>query len=131
MSDRAEKGRRVQAQMLGQAFVEGAVAKQESGAFGSYISRHAHESCFGDIWNRPGLDLRSRSIATIAFLMALKTPRELKNHIKAGLANGLTVAEIEELLIHGVPYLGYPTTAVALSAAQEALVENGNLPPAS
>ena len=128
MSDRAELGRKVQTEMFGEAFVDRLDARRAQQPFGAIVSEHAQASCFGDIWSRPELDRRSRSIATIAMLMALKTPNELKNHIKGGIANGLTVKEIEELMLHGAAYLGYPTVAVAQGATREALTEIGVLP---
>lgn len=129
MSSLVEIGRRVQAEMLGDEFVARNVARQEAGEFGSIVGRHAHEACFGAVWAREGLDRRSRSIATIAMLIGLRTHDELKNHFKAGIANGLTPQEIEELLLHAVPYLGYPSVALAIRAATEALTEIGKLPP--
>lgn len=129
MSTLLEQGRRIQAEMLGDDFVAPLIAKQEAGEFASSISRHAHEACFGAVWGREGLDRRSRSIATIAMLIGLRLPDELKNHVKAGVVNGLTAQEIEELLMHGVPYLGFPTVASAIRVAKEALAEIDKLPP--
>lgn len=129
MQSRLEIGRRVQAEMLGEEFVARNVARQEAGEFASIVGAHAHEACFGAVWARDGLDRRSRSIATIAMLIGLRTEEELKHHVKAGVAHGLTPRELEELLLQAVPYLGYPSVALAIRATREALTEIGQLPP--
>ena len=64
---------------------------------------------FGDIYGREALSLREREIATIAMLTVLGREKQLKVHIHAGLNVGLTPREIEEVLIHTVPYAGFPT----------------------
>lgn len=84
------------------------------------FARYVLEFPFGDIYSRPGLDLRSREIATIAALAALghATP-QLKVHIRAGLNVGLTQAEIIEVLIQMAVYAGFPAALNGLFAARE------------
>lgn len=75
---------------------------------------------FGDIYSRPGLDIRSREIATIASLAAMGTATpQLKVHIEAGLNVGLSKAEITEILIQMAVYAGFPAALNALFAAKE------------
>lgn len=84
------------------------------------FARYVLEFPFGDIYSRPGLDLRSREIATIAALATLghATP-QLKVHIRAGLNVGLTQAEIIEILIQMAVYAGFPAALNGLFAARE------------
>jgi len=74
---------------------------------------------FGDIYARPGLDLRAREIATIAALCAMGTARpQLEVHIRAGLNVGLSRAEITEVLIQMAVYAGFPAALNGLAAAK-------------
>jgi 4-carboxymuconolactone decarboxylase len=84
------------------------------------FARYVLEFPFGDIYSRPGLDLRSREIATVAALAALghATP-QLKVHIRAGLNVGLTQAEIVEILMQMAVYAGFPAALNGLFAARE------------
>ena len=84
------------------------------------FARYVLEFPFGDIYSRPGLDLRSREIATIAALAALgHAAPQLKVHIRAGLNVGLTQAEIVEILIQMAVYAGFPAALNGLFAARE------------
>lgn len=84
------------------------------------FARYVLEFPFGDIYTRPGLDLRSREIATIAALAALgNAAPQLKVHIRAGLNVGLTQAEIVEILIQMAVYAGFPAALNGLFAARE------------
>ena len=65
-----------------------------------------------------------RSLITIAFLTALKSPTELKGHIRGALNNGASVEEIQEVLLHSLPYCGAPATQEAFRAALEVLAEH-------
>ena len=87
-------------------------------------------SVFGDVWNRPVLDHRLRSIVTLTALTALSKPNQLKMHVQGALANGVTVDEIREIIIHTSLYSGIPTGVEAMNAAKEILGTLG-LDPAS
>ncbi len=88
------------------------------------FARYLVEFPFGDIYSRPGLDLRSREIATIAALTALgqATP-QLKVHLRAGLNVGLTRGEIVEVLMQMAVYAGFPAALNGLFAAREVFAE--------
>lgn len=92
------------------------------GDLGKYIIEFA----FGDIYSRDGLTLRDREIATIAILTALggREP-QLRVHIGAALNVGLTNKEIEEVIIHTVPYAGFPTAINAFNILKEFEETNG------
>jgi 4-carboxymuconolactone decarboxylase len=120
---RRAAGVRVMTEMFGPVFVEPIVAQAESERLGAHIAASVLDDCFGAVWARPGLDRRARSIATIAILMALRQPQELRNHFRGGLSNGLTAGELEELVMHGTAYLGFPANAVAMRALIEVVGE--------
>ena len=64
--------------------------------------------CFGDVWQRDGLDKKHRSLVTIAMLVAMGRSHETGIHMRGGLANGLTVEEIREVLVQSIMYCGLP-----------------------
>jgi 4-carboxymuconolactone decarboxylase len=83
------------------------------------------ESVFGSLWNRPGLDHRMRSIVTLTALTALSKPNQLKVHVQGALANGVTVEEIREIIMHTSLYAGIPTGVEAMTATKEVLGKLG------
>ena len=84
-----------------------------------FITRNA----WGDVWQRPGLDMKTRSLITVAFLTALGKQHELKGHVRGALNNGCTVEEIREALLHCAVYAGVPAAIDAFRAAQEIIDE--------
>src|SRR5437762_429678 len=78
---------------------------------------------FGDVWERPGLSPRDRSLITVASLVSLYRTNELPFHLKKALENGLTREEIVEAIAHLAFYSGWPTADTALSIAQHAFDE--------
>jgi len=74
---------------------------------------------YGDIWERPGLSKRDRSLVTITALIALNRPDQLRSHINIGLQNGLTKDEIIETITHMAFYSGWPSAVSALPIAKE------------
>jgi 4-carboxymuconolactone decarboxylase len=113
--------------MFNESFTEGLAASARQG-FGSSLARIAIDFAFTDVWNRPGLDRRSRSIMTLGMLLAMGLPNEFKNHVRAGLANGLTPKEIEELIVHSSVYVGLPLAGEAMQSAMAVLREKGLIP---
>ena len=83
---------------------------------------------FGQIWSRPGLDLKTRSVAVISALTALQRLPQLKNYIGNALNAGMTREEIVEVLIQLVFYVGLPAVASALEVAREAFEEEETPP---
>jgi 4-carboxymuconolactone decarboxylase len=123
-----EKGQRgvdfiagIMGEQYGNAFREAATSSR----FGSPITRMAASHAFADAWGHPGLERKEKSLVVIAALIALRQTAELRNHIKIGAANGLTVAEMEGILVQLTPYLGLPAIATATTAVIEALREIG------
>ena len=107
--------------VLGDEHVDRATAATTdfSAAFQDFITRYA----WGEIWGRPGLTRRDRSIATLSALTALGVEHELGMHVRAALRNGLTPEEIAEVLLHTSIYAGVPRSNRAFAIAQEVLGE--------
>jgi 4-carboxymuconolactone decarboxylase len=118
---RYEQGMRVRREVLGDEHVDRAVARTDEVTrdFQDYITRNA----WGDIWSRPGLPRRDRSLVTLALLAALQHEGELVMHIRGALRNGVTKAEIQEVLLQVGVYAGVPTANRAFAIAQETLNE--------
>jgi 4-carboxymuconolactone decarboxylase len=74
---------------------------------------------FGEVWERPGLSKRDRSLITVATLVALYRTNELPFHIKRALENGVTKEELAELITHLAFYAGWPTAATAVTIARQ------------
>jgi 4-carboxymuconolactone decarboxylase len=125
MNEKWQAGHDLMTSMMGPQFAAGVEGAAQAGNFGSDIARMAIEFAFGDVWSRPGLERKQRSIVVISTLIALDKPAELKNHLRFGLNNGLTTAELQEILIQTIPYVGFPAIAEATTAAIEVLRERG------
>jgi 4-carboxymuconolactone decarboxylase len=95
--------------------------KIDSGEVGSTLFAMAIEFVFGQVWSRDALDAKQRSLVTISILIALRQTEELKNHIHLGLANGLTIREIEEATLQAAVYAGFPAAHAATNALLEVL----------
>jgi 4-carboxymuconolactone decarboxylase len=76
---------------------------------------------FGDVWERPGLSKRDRSLATVAALVALHRPAQLRFHLDYGLQNGLSKEELIEVITHLAFYAGWPNAMSAIQVAKEVL----------
>jgi 4-carboxymuconolactone decarboxylase len=125
MSDsRREDGMRVRREVLGDAHVDAAVAGTTpfSSEFQDFITRVA----WGDVWSRPGLDRRARSCVTLGVLAALGREGEIALHVRAALRNGLSPAEIAEVLLHTSVYAGIPAANAAFKIAQK-VIDSGDL----
>lgn len=78
---------------------------------------------WADVWTRDGLDRRTRSLVTLGILTALNRPTEFESHIRGALANGCSVADIQELLLHTAPYCGAPAALQAFRQAERVINE--------
>lgn len=114
-----DRGMKVRTEVLGREHVERATSAttEFTSGFQDFISRYA----WGEIWNRPGLDRRSRSIITLTTLIALGHLNELSFHIPAALRNGLTTEEISEIILQCSIYAGVPAANSAFTRANDIL----------
>jgi 4-carboxymuconolactone decarboxylase len=111
------QGMAMRRQVMGDAFVDAALANATP--FTAPIQEHITRAAWGDVWQRPGLDLKTRSLITVAMLTALGKQNELKGHVRGALNNGATVAELQEVLLHATVYCGVPAAVEAFRTANE------------
>ena len=125
-TERHEAGMRVRGSVLGDEHVKGAEkAKDDFDAdFQDLITRYA----WGEIWTRPGLPPHTRSLLTIGLMVALNRGEELRLHLRAAANNGVTAAEIREVLLHCAIYCGVPAANAAFHAAKEVLDQEKDEP---
>jgi 4-carboxymuconolactone decarboxylase len=112
--------------VLGANYVDASIAKADD--FMMAFQRITTEWCWGYAWTRPGLERKTRSLLNLAMLTALGKTPEIKLHVKGALANGVSVDEIKEVLLHATVYCGIPAGLDAFKAAHEVLVAEGALP---
>lgn len=110
-----DKGLAMRRQVMGDAFVDKAFGDMT--AFTEPIQQHITRKAWGDVWQREGLDLKTRSMITVAMLTALGKQHELKGHVRGALNNGVTPAELQEVLLHAAVYCGVPTAVEAFRTA--------------
>ncbi|MFC9928076.1 4-carboxymuconolactone decarboxylase [Streptomyces sp. NPDC127190] len=119
--DRYETGLKLRREVLGDAHVDRALeqADEFSGDFQEFVTRYA----WGEIWDRPGLDRRTRSCVALTALVAGGHLEELADHTRAALRNGLTPDEIREVLLQAAVYCGLPAANRAFTVAQQVVRE--------
>jgi len=117
--ERYAQGMRVRREVLGDEHVDRAVARTDNVTrdFQDYITRTA----WGDVWSRPGLARRDRSLVTLALLAALQHEGELAMHIRAAIRNGFSQEEITEVLLQVGVYAGVHKANRSFAVAQETL----------
>lgn len=104
-------------QVMGAEFVDRAFgnATAYTQPMQEFITRNA----WGNVWQRPGLDLKTRSLVTVAMLTALGKQHELKGHVRGALNNGATPEELREVMLHASVYCGFPTAIDAFRTVAE------------
>jgi 4-carboxymuconolactone decarboxylase len=119
--ERLEKGMTVRRAVLGDAHVERAMARKNSfsSEFQELITRYA----WGEIWTRPGLPRHTRSLLTIAMMVALNRPEEFKLHVRAAFNNGVTRDDIKEVLLQAAIYCGVPAANSSFHMAEEVFAQ--------
>ena len=117
MPSQFDEGLATRKQVMGEDFVANAFANASD--FTRPIQEHITSKAWGDVWQRPGLDLKTRSLITVAMLTALGKQHELKGHLRGAINNGVTPAELQEVLLHAAVYCGVPTAVDAFRTAAE------------
>jgi 4-carboxymuconolactone decarboxylase len=112
-----EKGLKVRREVLGEEYVNKALINVNS--FNEDLQQLVTRYCWGEIWTRPGLSRRDRSIVNLAMISALNRQHELRLHLRGALNNGLTKDEIREVLLQMMIYCGVPAGVDSFRAAQE------------
>lgn len=117
-----QKGLRTRRAVLGDEHVDRALANNSS-AFSSPMQEMVTEWAWGNVWNRPGLSRKQRSLLNIGLLMALNRTPELAMHIRGAVNNGLSEVEIREAIMHSTVYCGAPAGMEATRTAERVLQE--------
>lgn len=118
-----QDGLRTRKEVLGSEYVDGSIAAADE--FTAPLQRLVTEHCWNDIWNRPGLDRKTRSVLNLAMLTALNRPHELKLHVRGAINNGLSKDEIQEIFLQAAIYCGVPAAIDSFRTAKGVLEEMG------
>jgi 4-carboxymuconolactone decarboxylase len=121
--DAFDKGLKTRREVLGAEYVDASIANADD--FNRPMQELVTEYCWNEIWNRPGLDRRTRSFLNLAMITALNRPHELKLHVRGAINNGLTKDEIREVFLQAAIYCGVPAAIDSFRSAREVFKEMG------
>ena len=119
--ERYEAGLAVRKAVLGEAHVERSLAAVSD--FSRPVQEFVTRACWGDVWGRPGLDRRTRSLLNLVMLTALNRSHELAVHVRGAVTNGVTEEEIQEALLQAAIYCGVPAALESFRVAERVLTE--------
>jgi 4-carboxymuconolactone decarboxylase len=119
MSEKAVLGRAILQEVMGEPYMKARDASLND--FNRPLRTHIDENCFGDVWARPGLDRKTRSLILISTLIALNRPTQVQAHVRSAVNNGASVAEIQEVLYQTIAYCGLPAAADGFRIAEDVL----------
>lgn len=118
-----ERGLRTRREVLGADYVDAAIANADE--FSLPLQQLVTQYAWGDIWNRPGLDRKTRSLLNLAMLTALNRPQEFRLHLRGALNNGASKEEVREVLLQAAIYCGAPAAMDSFRQAREVFRELG------
>lgn len=118
-----ERGLKIRREVLGAEYVDASISNADD--FNMAMQELVTQYCWGDVWNRPGLDRRTRSFLNLAMITALNRPHELKLHVRGAINNGLTKDEIREVFLQTAIYCGVPAAIDSFRTAREVFKEMG------
>lgn len=121
--DYFEMGRQKRMEVLGAEYVKDREARRQDDQFWQEFQRYVTDAAWGQVWTRPGLDARTRSIISVTAIAVLGREHELALHLPGAVRNGLTFDELRELAMHMAPYAGIPA-AIDLMRCIEKYVQN-------
>ena len=124
-TERFERGLKIRREVLGDAYVDRSL--NAANDFTWAAQEMATERAWADLWSRPGLERKSRSILTLGILAVMNRPQEFKAHVRGALNNGVSVEELKEILMHLGGYAGFPVGLDAFRLANEVLTEMGRV----
>ncbi len=116
-----DEGLAVRKEVLGAEYVDNALSRMND--FNRPMQELVTQYCWGDIWQRPGLSRKTRSLLNLAMITALNRPHELKLHVRGALNNGVTVDEIKEVFLQSAIYCGVPAAIDSFRVAEEVFKE--------
>jgi len=120
-SELYDKGLKIRTEVLGEAYVAKALAGMDD--FNRPLQELVTEYCWGAVWGRPGLSRAERSMLNLAMISVLNRPHELKAHLRGALTNGVTRAQVREVLLQVAIYAGVPAAVDAFRIARETFAE--------
>ena len=112
-----ENGLKIRREVLGAEYVDNSI--QSADDFNRPMQNLTTQYCWGEIWSRPGLDRKTRSIINLAMLTALNRPHEIKLHVQGALNNGVSKEEIMEVFLQTAIYCGVPAAIDSFRIARE------------
>jgi 4-carboxymuconolactone decarboxylase len=118
-----DQGLRTRREVLGAEYVDTSIRNADD--FSMAMQELVTQYCWGDVWNRPGLDRRTRSLLNLAMITALNRPHELKLHVRGAINNGVTKDEIKEVFLQTAIYCGVPAAIDSFRNAREMFKEMG------
>ncbi len=118
-----DQGLKTRREVLGADYVDGAIRNADD--FNMPMQELVTEYCWNNIWNRPGLDRRTRSMLNLAMITALNRPHELKLHVRGAINNGLAKNDIQEVFLQAAIYCGVPAAIDSFRVAKEVFKEMG------
>jgi 4-carboxymuconolactone decarboxylase len=118
-----EKGLAIRRDVLGKEFVDNAISSADD--FNRPLQELVTQYCWGEVWGRPGLDRKTRSMLNLAMISALNRPHEVKMHVKGAINNGLSKDQIMEVFLQVAIYCGVPAAVDGFRIAREAFKEMG------
>lgn len=121
--DLFDKGLKTRREVLGAEYVDNAIRNADD--FNMPMQELVTQYAWGEIWNRPGLDRRTRSLLNLAMLTALNRPHELRLHVTGAINNGVTKDEIKEVFLQSAIYCGAPAAIDSFRTAKEVFKEMG------
>lgn len=119
--NRFERGLQVRKEVLGAAHVDRSMAQVSE--FSRPVQELVTEACWGDVWTRPGIDRKTRSLLNLAMLTALNRMHEFAVHVRGAVNNGCTEEEIQEVLLQTAVYCGAPAALESFRVAEKTLRE--------
>ena len=121
--DLFDRGLATRREVLGSEYVDAALKNADD--FNRPMQELVTQYCWGDVWNRPGLDRRTRSFLNLAMITALNRPHELKLHVRGAINNGLSKDEIKEVFLQTAIYCGVPAAIDAFRTAKDVFADMG------
>jgi 4-carboxymuconolactone decarboxylase len=118
-----DQGLKVRREVVGDSYVDASLNNADD--FSMPMQQLVTEFCWGEVWTRPGLDRRSRSILNLGMIAALNRPEELATHVRGAITNGVTKEEIRECFLQVAVYVGMPAGLGCFKVARQVFKEMG------
>jgi 4-carboxymuconolactone decarboxylase len=116
-----KRGLEIRRAVVGETYVDKSLAGADD--LTAPLQKLVTEYCWGEVWDRPGLVRRDRSLLNLGMLIALNRPTELRLHMRGAINNGVTETEIQEVVLQAAIYCGVPASLDAMKAAKEVITD--------